>query len=50
MEKYRPYVGRDKDDDGEGATVKNTYLGTSGPEKYFNVKITIPMVIGKENI
>lgn len=32
------------------ATVKNTYLGTSGPEKYLNGKITRPIVRGNENI
>lgn len=32
------------------ATVKNTYLGTSGPEKYFNVTITMPTATGNENI
>lgn len=32
------------------ATVKNTYVGTSGPAKYLNVKITIPIVRANENI
>lgn len=32
------------------ATVKKTYLGTSGPEKYLNVKITMPIVMGNENM
>lgn len=45
----------DEDDDGGEqnqvyATVKNTYLGTSGPEKYFNVTITMPTATGNENI
>lgn len=29
-------------------TVKSTYLGTSGPAKYLNVKSTIPVVRGSE--
>ena len=29
-------------------TVKKTYLGTSGPAKYFNVKTTIPIVSGND--
>lgn len=29
-------------------TVKNTYLGTSGPEKYLRVRTTIPRVNGSE--
>lgn len=40
----------DKEQNQVYATVKNTYLGTSGPEKYLNVKITMPIVRGNDNI